>query len=110
MTIDERMRVKRFEMICMGKLQKKLCFTLDDIDKYEYLTGNDEIPPPQQFTYLRPPKVFEKQVKTVEEQGEKHVKMVEEQGQKQVEVLKPLNFKNKNQKLIADVIPTNNRK
>ena len=57
----------------------------EKIDKYEYLTGEEILPPDQRrvieqakFTYSRLQKAFEKQTKTIEEQGEKKIKATEE--------------------------------
>ena len=48
------------------------------IDRYEYLTGKEILPPNQKkiieetkFTYSPLEKAFEKQIKTIEDQGEK---------------------------------------
>ena len=69
--------------------------------KYEHLTGEDILPSNKQqiieqawFTYSSLGKAFEKQTKTIEDQG-----------QKQVEVLNTL--KSNNQLTIEDVIPKN---
>ena len=55
---------------------------------YEYLTGEDILPSNQQqikeqakFTYYPLGKAFEKQIKTIEDQGEKHIKVIQDQGQ-----------------------------
>ena len=52
--------------------------------KYEYLTGKEILPSNQQqiieqakFTYSPLGKVFEKQIKTIEDQGEKQIKALE---------------------------------
>ena len=57
----------------------------EKIDKYEYLTGEEILPPDQRrvieqakFTYSRLQKAFEKQTKTIEDQGEKKIKAIEE--------------------------------
>ena len=82
------------------------------IHKYEYLTGEDILPSNQQqiieqakFTYSPLGKAFEKQVKTIEDQGqkqvgafEKQIKTIKDQGQKQVEALKDLKPKAINDK------------
>ena len=54
------------------------------IHKYEYLTGEDILPSDQQqiieqakFTYSPLGKTFEKQIKTIEDQGKKHVDALE---------------------------------
>ena len=59
------------------------------IHKYEYLTGEDILPSNQQqiieqarFTYSPLGKAFEKQIKTIEDQGKKQVDALENQNQK----------------------------
>ena len=54
------------------------------LDKYEYLTGKEIIPPDQRrvieqakFAYSSLGKAFEKQTKTIEEQGKKQVGVLE---------------------------------
>ena len=58
------------------------------IHKYEYLTGEDILPSNQQqiieqakFTYSPLRKAFEKQIKTIEDQGQKQIKAIQDQGQ-----------------------------
>ena len=60
------------------------------IHKYQYLTGEDILPSNQQqiieqakFTYSPLGKAFEKQIKTIEDQGEKQIKVIQDQGQLQ---------------------------
>ena len=55
------------------------------IDKYEYLTGEEILPSDQsriikqaKFTYSPLGKAFEKQIKTIEDQGEKQIKALKE--------------------------------
>ena len=55
------------------------------IDKYEYLTGEEILPSNQQqiieqskFTYSPLGKAFEKQTKTIEDQGKKQVKAIQD--------------------------------
>ena len=79
MTIEERMRVKKFEMIFMGKLQKISALSFGDTDKNEYLTGN-EILPPHQFTYSLLPQAFEKQVKTLNSKEKNKQKRLKSKG------------------------------
>ena len=53
------------------------------VDKYEYLTGEEILPYQQQiieqakFTYSPLGKAFEKQTKTIEDQGEKQIKAIQ---------------------------------
>ena len=56
--------------------------------KYEYLTGEEILPSNQQqiiehakFTYSPLGKAFEKQIKTIKDQGEKQIKAIQDQGQ-----------------------------
>ena len=79
----------------------KISLSSSKIDKYEYLTGEEILPSNQQqiieqakFTYSPLGKAFEKQIKTIEDQGKK-----------QVEALNTL--KSNNQLTIEDVIPKN---
>ena len=46
------------------------------------------------FTYSPLGKAFERQIKTIEDQGEKQIKAIEDQGEKQVDTLKILKQKN----------------
>ena len=62
------------------------------IDKYEYLTGEEMLPSVQSklieednFTYLPLSKIFEKQRKTIGDQGKNHIKVIEEHGKQLVE-------------------------
>ena len=54
------------------------------IDKYEYLAGEEILPPEQRrvieqakFTYSPLGKTFEKQTKTIEDLGEKQIEAIE---------------------------------
>ena len=49
------------------------------------------------FTYSPLGKAFERQIKTIEDQGEKQIKAIEDQGEKQVDTLKILKQKNQKQ-------------
>ena len=56
-------------------------------DKYKYLSGEEMLPPDQsrvtdqaKFPYFPLGKPFEKQSKTIEDQGEKHIEAIEEHG------------------------------
>ena len=59
-----------------------------EIHKYEYITGEDILPSNQQqiieqakFTYSPLGKAFEKQIKTIKDEGEKQIKAIQDQGQ-----------------------------
>ena len=75
--------MKNYNMI----LQAAKIFDLSSgkIDKYEYLTGEEILPSNQQqiigqatFTYSPLGKTFEKQTKTIEDQGEKQIKAIQD--------------------------------
>ena len=58
------------------------------IYKYEYLTSEDILPSNRQqiieqarFTYSPLEKAFEKQIKTIEDQGQKQIKAIQDKGQ-----------------------------
>ena len=70
------------------------------IDKYEYLTGEEILPSNQQqiiqqakFTYSPLGKAFEKQIKTIEDQGKKQVKAI--QDNKQLVIINKDDYKDK---------------
>ena len=66
------------------------------IDKYEYLTGEEILPSDlsriieqAKFTYSPLGKAFEKQIKTIEEQGKKQVDAITNQSKRlEVEIKK----------------------
>ena len=74
-----KLKMKNCNMILIEKQQK-----LGKIDKYEYLTGEEILPSNQQqiieqakFTYSPLGKAFEKQTKTIEDQGKKQIKAIQ---------------------------------
>ena len=92
-----RLEMKNYNMI-LSEAAKISSLTSGKIHKYQYLSGEDISPSNQQliieqarFTYSSLGKAFEKQIKTIEDQG-----------QKQVEALK-----SNDQLTIEDVIPKN---
>ena len=101
MTIDDQIRDEKLQYDINREAAKISALSSGKIHKYEYLTGEDILPSNQQqiieqarFTYSPLGKAFEKQVKTMEDQG-----------QKQVEALNIL--ESNNQLTIEDVIPKN---
>ena len=99
MTINDQIRDEKLQYNINREAAKISALSSGKIHKYEYLTGEDILPSNQQqiieqarFTYSPLGKAFEKQVKTMEDQG-----------QKQVEALNIL--ESNNQLTIEDVIP-----
>ena len=77
---DEKQTTSKISPLSSGKIYK-----------YEYLTGEEILPPDQRgaieqarFSYSFSGKAFEKQIKTTEDQGEKQIKTHEEHGQQLV--------------------------
>ena len=79
MTINDQIRDEKLQYIDR-KAAKISALSSGKIHKYEYLTGEDILPSNQQqiieqtkFTYSPFGKAFEKQIKTIEDQGKKQL-------------------------------------
>ena len=101
MTINDQIRDEKLQYDINREAAKIPALWSGKIHKYEYLTGEDILPSNQQqiieqarFTYSPLGKAFEKQIKTIEDQGKK-----------QVDALDTL--KSNSQLTIEDVIPKN---
>ena len=101
MTINGQIRDEKLQYDINREAAEISALSSGKIHKYEYLTGEDILPSNQQqiieqakFTYSPLGKAFEKQIKTIEDQGKK-----------QVDALNTL--KSNNQLTIEDVIPKN---
>ena len=77
MTINDQIRDEKLQFDINREAAKISALSSGKIHKYEYLTGKDILPSNQQqlieqakFTYSLLGKVFEKQIKTTEDQGE----------------------------------------
>ena len=99
MTINDQIRDEKLQYDINREAAKISALSSGKIHKYEYLTGEDILPSNQQqiieqarFTYSPLGKAFEKQIKTIEDQG-----------QKQIETLNAI--KSNNQLTIQNVIP-----
>ena len=80
MIIDDQIRDEKLQYDINREVAKISTLSSGKIDKYEYLTGEEILPSNQQqiieqakFTYSPLGKVFEKQIKTIEDQGQKQV-------------------------------------
>ena len=100
-TINDQIRNEKLHYNINREAAKMSSKSSGNFHKYEYLTGEDMLPPNQQqiikqarFTYSPLGKAFEKQIKTIEDQG-----------QKQVDALNTL--KSNNRLTIEDAIPKN---
>ena len=87
MTINDQIRDEKLQYIDR-KAAKISALSSGKIHKYEYLTGEDILPSNQQkimeqarFTYSPLGKTFEKQMKTIEDEGEKQIKAIQDKEQ-----------------------------
>ena len=102
MTINDQIRDEKLQYDINREAAKISALSSGKIHKYEYLTGKDILPSNQQqiieqarFTYSPLGKPFEKQIKTVEDQGKKQVEALE--NLKLKEETKPIVDKPNNQ-------------
>ena len=73
MTINDQVRDEKLQYDIDREAAKISALTSGKIHKYEYLTGDDILSSnQQQITYSSFEKAFEKQIKTIEDQGQKH--------------------------------------
>ena len=104
MTIEDQIKDEKLQYYINREAAKISALSSGKLDKYEYLTGEEILPSNQQqiiqqakFTYSPLGKAFEKQTKTIEDQGKK-----------QVVVLESLKVPDKKLTSIKDFIPTEN--
>ena len=78
MTIDDKIKDQKLQHDVRREAAKISTLSSGKIDKYEYLTSEEILPFNQKqikeqakFTYSPLEKAFEKQTKTIEDQGEK---------------------------------------
>ena len=78
MTIDDKIKDEKLQYDTNREAAKISPLSSGKIDKYEYLTGEEILPSDQsgiiekaKFTYSSLGKAFDKQTKTIEEQGKK---------------------------------------
>ena len=88
MTLNNQIRDEKLQYDIDRKAAKISALSSGKIHRYEYLTGEDILPSNQQqiieqarFTYSPLGKAFEKQIKTIEDQGQKQIKAIQDQGQ-----------------------------
>ena len=112
MAIDDQIRDEKLQYNIDREAAKISALSSSQIDKYEYLTG-EEIPPSNQqkkieqakFTYSPLGKTFEKQIKTIEDQGEKQqVKaLIDLKPKEQTKVIKDKSSDKNNQSTISNI-------
>ena len=104
MTIEDQIKDEKLQYDINREVAKISALSSGKLDKYEYLTGEEILPSNQQqiiqqakFTYSPLGKAFEKQIKTINDQGEK-----------QVVALESLKVPDKKLTSIKDFIPIEN--
>ena len=92
MTIDDQVRDENLQYDINKKAAKISALPSGKIDKCEYLTGEEILPSNQKqikeqakFTYSALGKAFEKQIETIEDQGEKQVEALRDLEPKAIE-------------------------
>ena len=85
MTIEDQIRDEKLQYDINTEAAKIFALSSGKIDKYEYLTGEEILPSNQQqiieqakFTYSPLGKAFEKQIKTIKDQGEKQIEAIQD--------------------------------
>ena len=85
MAIDDKIKDEKLQYNINKEAAKISALSSGKIDKYEVLTGEEIFPSDEsriieqaKFTYSSLLKAFEKQIKTIEDQGEKQTKALEE--------------------------------
>ena len=88
MTINDQIRDEKLQYDINREAARISVLSSGKIHKYEYLTGEDILPSNQQqiieqtkFTYSPLGKAFEKQIETIEDQGEKQIKAIQDKAQ-----------------------------
>ena len=100
MTIDDQIKSEKLQYDINREAAKISALSSGKFDKYEYLTGEEILPSNKQqiieqakFTYSSLGKAFEKQTKTIEDQGEKQIKAI--QDNKQLQLTNDYDYKDK---------------
>ena len=88
MTIEDQTKDEKLQYDINREAAKISALSSGKIDKYEYLTGEEILPSNQQritqqakFNYSPLGKIFEKQIKTIKDQGKKQVKAIKDNKQ-----------------------------
>ena len=99
MTIEDQIKDKKLQYDINRDAAKMSASSSGEINKYEYLTGEEIEPSNQQeiieqskFTYSPLGKPFEKQTKTIEDQGKKQVNALKSLGPLKPKELKSIEY------------------
>ena len=93
MTIEDQIKDEKLQYHINREAAKISALSWDTIGKYEYLTGEEILPSNQQqmieqakFSYSPLGKAFEKQTKSIEDQGEKQIKVIQDNKEQSVNI------------------------
>ena len=93
MTIEDHIKDEKLQYDINREAAKISALSSGKIDKYEYLTGEEILPSNQQqiieqakFTYSPLGKAFEKQTKTIEDQGKKQIKAIQDKSIEKIKI------------------------
>ena len=92
MTIDNQIKDEKLQHDINREAAKISHLSSDEIDKYEYLTGEEILPSNKKqiiekakFTYSPLGKAFVKQTKTIKDQGKNQISAIKEHGKQIIE-------------------------
>ena len=93
MTIEDQIKDEKLQYDINREAAKISALSSGKIDKYEYLTGEEILPSDQQqiieqakFTYSPLGKAFERQTKTIEDQGKKQIKAIQDKSIEKIKI------------------------
>ena len=102
MTIEDQIKDEKLQYDINREAAKMSALSSGKMDKYEHLIGEDILPSGQEqiieqakFTYSPLRKAFEKQAKTIEDQGEKQIKAIQDNKEQSVNINNDDGYKNK---------------
>ena len=94
MTINDQIRNEKLQYDTYREAAKISALSSGKIDQHEFLTGEEILPSNQnqiteqaKFTYFPLGKAFQKQIKTIEDQGKKQIDTLKTLKPKEVEVI-----------------------
>ena len=102
MTLEDQIRDEKLQYDINRKAAKISALSSGEINRYEYLTGEEILPSNQQqiieqakFAYSPLGKAFEKQTKTIKDQGEKPIKAIQDNKEQLGNINNDDDYKNK---------------
>ena len=106
MKINDQTRDEKLKYDINREAAKISALSSGKIHKYKYLAGDEILPSDKQqiieqakFTYSPLGRTFEKQIKTIEDQGEKQIKAIQDQGR--IKTIKKYTYDDEDTPLIS---------